>query len=209
MTGSLFIVAAPSGAGKSSLVNAVLAEDSRVQLSISYTTRAPRPGEANGREYHFVDTATFEAMLGRGEFLESALVHGNHYGTSQPWINDMRAAGRDILLEIDWQGAQQVRKIFPEAIGLFILPPSLAELERRLRARGQDSEAVIRQRLANARDEISHLAEFDYVIINKDFQEAKRELAAVFKATRLRTQAVLRNLPADLAPLFSVQAAPT
>ena len=208
MTGSLFIVAAPSGAGKSSLVKAVLAEDSRVQLSISYTTRPPRPGEVNGREYHFVDTATFEAMLGRGEFLESALVHGNHYGTSQPWISDMRAAGRDILLEIDWQGAQQVRRIFPEAIGLFILPPSLAELERRLRARGQDSEAVIRQRLANARDEISHLAEFDYVIINKDFQEAKRDLAAVFRATRLRTQTVLGDLPADLGSLFSVQAAP-
>jgi guanylate kinase len=203
MIGSLFIVAAPSGAGKSSLVNAVLAEDSRLQLSISYTTRPPREGEVHGREYHFVDEATFVAMLGRGEFLESAQVHGNRYGTSQRWIEGMRAAGRDILLEIDWQGAQQVRRLFPEVVSLFILPPSMSELERRLRGRGKDAEAVIQRRLANAREEMSHAAEFDYVIINKDFQEAKRDLAGIFRATRLRAQAVLGNLPPELQDLFS------
>lgn len=207
MNGNLFIVAAPSGAGKSSLVNAVLEEDRNLQLSISFTTRPPRPGEENGREYHFVDNATFSKMLGHGEFLESAEVHGNRYGTSQRWIQATRATGRDIVLEIDWQGAQQVRKIFPETISLFILPPSMTELERRLRTRGKDSDAVIRQRLVNARDEMAHVAEFDYVIINKEFQEAKRDLAAIFRATRLRAQNVLTSsqgrLPAPLAALFS------
>jgi guanylate kinase len=207
MNGHLFIVAAPSGAGKSSLVNAVLEDDRNLQLSISFTTRAPRPGEANGREYHFVDNNTFSAMLERGEFLESAEVHGNRYGTSQNWIQATRATGRDIVLEIDWQGAQQVRKIFPEAVSLFILPPSMAELERRLRTRGKDSDEVIRQRLVNAKDEMAHVAEFEYVIINNEFQEAKRDLAAVFRATRLRAQNVLSSsegsLPAPLAALFS------
>ena len=207
MNGNLFIVAAPSGAGKSSLVNAVLAEDHNLLLSISFTTRTPRPGEENGREYHFVDAATFVDMLGRGEFLESAEVHGNRYGTSQRWIEDTRATGRDIVLEIDWQGAQQVRKIFPDAVSLFILPPSMPELERRLHSRGKDSDAVIRTRLVNARVEMAHVAEFDYVIINNEFQEAKRDLAAIFRATRLRAQNVLSSsagsLPAPLAALFS------
>ena len=203
MSGSLFIVAAPSGAGKSSLVNAVLAEDPLLLLSISYTTRAPRPGEVNGREYHFVDAATFTAMAERGEFLESAEVHGNRYGTSERWIKDTRATGRDIILEIDWQGAQQVRRIFPEAVSLFILPPSMAELERRLRHRGKDSEAVIRERLGNAREEMTHLAEFDYVIINKEFLEAQRDLAAVFRATRQRTGNVVANLPPETAAMFA------
>ena len=185
MQGLLFIVTAPSGAGKSSLVNAVLADDPALALSISYTTRAPRPGETNGREYHFVDRAAFQRMLDAGEFLESAEVHGNFYATSQKQIANERAAGRDVVLEIDWQGAEQVRRIFPEAIGVFILPPSSAELERRLRARGKDSDAVIRRRLAAAETEMSHAGEFDYVIINNEFEDARRDLAAVVRASRL------------------------
>jgi len=185
MQGLLFIVTAPSGAGKSSLVNAVLAEDPRLALSVSYTTRAPRPGEANGREYHFVDRAAFQKMLDAGEFLESAEVHGNYYATSQKQIAAERGAGRDVVLEIDWQGAEQVRRLFPEAIGVFILPPSLGELERRLRARGKDSDAAIRGRLAAAETEMSHAGEFDYVIINNEFEEARRDLAAVVRASRL------------------------
>lgn len=185
MQGLLFIVTAPSGAGKSSLVTAVLADDPGLALSISYTTRPPRPGEANGREYHFVDRAAFQKMLDAGDFLESAEVHGNYYATSQKQIADERAAGRDVVLEIDWQGAEQVRRIFPEAIGVFILPPSLGELERRLRARGKDSDAAIRRRLATAETEMSHAGEFDYVIINNEFEEARRDLAAVVRASRL------------------------
>jgi len=186
MTGSLFVITAPSGAGKSSLIDALLKEDTRLRLSVSYTTRAPRPGEANGREYHFVDDKTFMAMLERGEFLESAEVHGNLYGTSQSSINRQRARDVDIVLEIDWQGAQQVRKLHPECIGVFILPPSVAELERRMRARGQDADAVIKRRLASAEDEMSHAPEFDYVIINKDFDEARRDLQAIIRVERLR-----------------------
>lgn len=185
MTGNLIVVAAPSGGGKTSLVDAVLAEDPGLVLSISFTTRAPRPGEKNAREYHFVDPATFEAMLERGEFLECAEVHGNRYGTSQKWIEEMRACGKDVLLEIDWQGAEQVRRLYPNAVMVFILPPSMAELERRLRSRAQDSDAVIRRRLENAVEEISHAVEFDYVIINNVFEEARRDLAAVVRAARL------------------------
>jgi guanylate kinase len=187
MSGDLFIIAAPSGAGKSSLVNALLAEDAHLALSVSYTTRAPRPGEREGREYHFVEAATFAAMMERGEFLESAEVHGNRYGTSRKWIADARARGLDIVLEIDWQGARQVRKAFPEAVSVFILPPSppLEELERRLRGRGHDTEDAIARRLANARDEIRHAGEFDYVIINKEFEEARRDLGAIVRASRL------------------------
>ena len=187
MTGNLFVVSAPSGAGKSSLVSAVLAEDKRLALSVSFTTRPPREGEVNGREYHFVDGMTFEKMLGRGEFLESAQVHGNRYGTSRKWIGESRAKGLDVVLEIDWQGARQVRKAFPDAVSIFILPPIpvLPELERRLRARGQDTEEAIQRRLHDAREEISHVGEFDYVIINKEFEEARRDLAAIVHATRL------------------------
>ncbi len=187
MTGNLFIVSAPSGAGKSSLVAAVLAEDKQLALSISFTTRAPRAGEVNGREYHFIDDAAFEAMLERGEFLECAEVHGNRYGTSQKWIGETRARGLDIVLEIDWQGAHQVRRAFPDAIGVFVLPPPpvLKELEGRLRKRGQDSEEVIARRLRDAQGEIGHAVEFDYVIINKEFSEAVRDLSAVVRASRV------------------------
>jgi len=186
MTGSLFVITAPSGAGKSSLIDALLKDDPRLRLSVSYTTRAPRPGEANGREYHFVDDRTFMAMLERGEFLESAEVHGYRYGTSQAVIREALARGQDLVLEIDWQGAQQVRKLHPECIGVFILPPSVAELERRMRARGQDADAVIKRRLGSAEDEMSHAPEFDYVIINKDFDEARRDLQAIIRVERLR-----------------------
>ncbi len=186
MQGLLFIVSAPSGAGKSTLVNASIADDPQLVLSISYTTRAPRPGEQNGREYHFVDRATFGRMLEASEFLESAEVHGNLYATSQKQIADALGAGRDVVLEIDWQGAEQVRRAFPDAVGIFILPPSKAELRRRLVSRGQDPEAVILQRLAVAADEISHAAEFDYAIINNNFDEAKRDFSAVVRAARLR-----------------------
>jgi len=186
MSGLLFVITASSGAGKSSLIDALLKEDPRLRLSVSYTTRAPRPGEANGREYHFVDDKTFMAMLERGEFLESAEVHGYRYGTSQAVIREALARGQDLVLEIDWQGAQQVRKLHPECIGVFILPPSVAELERRMRARGQDADAVIKRRLASAEDEMSHAPEFDYVIINKDFDEARRDLQAIIRVERLR-----------------------
>ncbi len=209
MKGNLFIVAAPSGAGKSTLVNAVLAEDCNLTLSVSYTTRAPRPGEVDGREYHFVDLPAFQAMQKRGDFLECAEVHGNHYGTSQKWIADTRSTGRDIVLEIDWQGAQQVRKLFPEAVGIFILPPSMPELERRLRSRGKDSDEAIRQRLHNAREEIEHVGEFDYVIINKDFEHARGDLAAVIRAVRLRAGDVLANPGAPMSELLGAVASTT
>ena len=186
MKGLLFVVTAPSGAGKSSLIDALLKDDPRLKLSISYTTREPRPGEQNGREYHFVDEKTFLAMLERGEFFESAEVHGNRYGTARAVISEALARGQDLVLEIDWQGAQQVRRLLPEAIGIFILPPSVAELERRIRARGQDSDAVIRRRMASAEEEISHSPEFNYVIINKDFDEAKRDLQAIIRTERLK-----------------------
>jgi guanylate kinase len=185
MTGNLFIISAPSGAGKSTLTAKLLEHDKDVHLSVSYTTRAPRPGEVGGRDYHFVDKAVFMEMLAHGEFLESAEVHGNHYGTAEAWIRTERAAGHDILLEIDWQGAQQVRRIISDTIGIFILPPSIAELERRMRARGKDSEEVVRRRLAAAAEEMSHAAEFEYVIINKDFEEACKDLVAVVRASRL------------------------
>lgn len=187
MAGNLFIVSAPSGAGKSSLVSAVLAEDKLLSLSVSFTTRPPRPGEVHGRDYHFVDRKQFAAMVERGEFLETAEVHGNAYGTSQKAIDDALAKGLDVMLEIDWQGAVQVRRAFPDAVSVFILPPPpvLAELERRLRGHGQDSEEAIQRRLRAAREEIGHVAEFDYVIINKDFEVARRDLAAVVRAIRL------------------------
>ncbi len=186
MRGNLFIVSAPSGAGKTSLVKALLASTPGIELSISYTTRSPRPGEVDGRDYHFVSRDTFLEMAKRGDFLESAEVYGNLYGTSQPWIRGQIAAGRNILLEIDWQGAAQVRRIFPESIGIFILPPSLAALETRLTGRGQDSAEVIARRMQAARDDIGHVAEFDYVIINDKLDEAVQQVRAIVVAAGLR-----------------------
>jgi len=195
MKGLLFVVTAPSGAGKSSLIAKLLADESGLTLSVSYTTRPPRPGEQDGREYHFVDRPAFEAMLERGEFLESAEVHGHHYGTSQKVIDEARARGRDLVLEIDWQGAEQVRRLYPESIGIFILPPSMAELERRLRARAQDSDEAIRRRLRNAAAEMSHAVEFKYAIINNNFDDARRDLRAVVRAERLATGRQLERHP--------------
>jgi guanylate kinase len=199
--GNVFMVVAPSGAGKSTLVNALLARDAGIELSISFTTRAPRPAELNGREYHFTDVADFLARRARGEFLESAEVHGNYYATSRQWIGERLAQGRDVLLEIDWQGARQVRGSFPQAVGIFILPPSIEALEARLHARGQDSPQAISRRLLAAGSEIAHAAEFDYVIINEQFDRALEQLAAVVAATRLRyasQQARHRDLFAQL-----------
>jgi guanylate kinase len=184
--GNLYVVTAPSGAGKTTLVLALLAAEPQVQLSVSYTTRAPREGEADGRDYHFVTREKFVEMINHGDFLEHAEVHGNLYGTSQSWITDAISSGRDILLEIDWQGAQQVRKIFPEAIGIFILPPSAAILEQRLRNRGKDSEEAIRQRLINAREEIGHVDEFDYAIVNEHIDLAVRDIVGIVRAERCR-----------------------
>src|SRR5678815_1585084 len=162
MRGTLFIVAAPSGAGKSSIVNACLARDPNITLSISFTSRAPRPGERHAEHYHFVSAAEFQEMVAAGDFFEHARVHGDWKGTARQSVEPQLAAGRDVLLEIDWQGARQVRAQVPDAVSIFILPPSRAALEDRMRARGQDSEAVIAQRLAAARDEMSHYTEFDY-----------------------------------------------
>ena len=187
MNGNLFIVCAPSGAGKTSLVNELLQADPQIRLSVSYTTRRPRPGEVDGREYHFVTEPEFAQMIARGDFLENALVHGNHYATSAHWISEQRAAGHDIMLEIDWQGASQVRQLIPGAIGIFILPPSFETLLSRLNKRAQDSPDVIARRLAAARDEISHVGEFKYVIINDNFSEAAQDLISIVRAQRLLT----------------------
>ena len=182
--GTLFVITAPSGAGKTSLIKALLEDEPGLKRSTSYTTRRPRPGEQDGREYHFVDEPAFLAMQGRGEFLESAHVHGNRYGTSKQTIRDVLEKGQDLILEIDWQGARQVRALYPGCVGIFILPPSMAELERRLRGRGQDAESVIQQRLANAQAEIGHAEEFKYAIINKDFNTARQELARIVRRER-------------------------
>ena len=195
MQGLLIVITAPSGAGKSSLIAAALKADPALRLSVSYTTRAPRRGEQDGREYHFVTEKVFLEMLERGEFLESAEVHGFRYGTSETAINRELAARHDLILEIDWQGAQQVRRLFPDCTGIFILPPSIEELERRMQKRGQDSEEVIRRRMAVAREEISHSPEFDYAIINKDFEEASRDLLAIIRAARLGTARQLAQHP--------------
>src|SRR5436305_2145696 len=182
--GKLFVITAPSGAGKTSLIEAVMRDDRTLKISVSYTTRAPRKGEKDAVDYHFVDEKTFRAMRSGGEFLESAEVHGNHYGTAKQVILDAVKRGDDLILEIDWQGAQQVRRLYPDCIGIFILPPSIEELERRMRSRGQDADAVIRRRLDNARDELTHAGEFKYAIINKDFDTAKGELTKIIHKER-------------------------
>ncbi len=184
--GSLFVIAAPSGAGKTTLTSMALAQNPRLALSISTTTRAPRPGEENGVHYHFVSVAAFQQMQAAGDFLESAEVHGNFYGTSRQGIESLLQADRDVILEIDWQGAQQVRKVYPTSVSVFIVPPSFDVLETRLQGRGQDSAEIIARRVANAREELAHLNEFPYVIINENLEEALGELLAVFAAARTR-----------------------
>ncbi|UCV11344.1 guanylate kinase [Dechloromonas denitrificans] len=202
MAGNLYVVAAPSGAGKTTLVRLLLEQEKAVNLSISYTTRAPRPGEENGREYHFVAAEAFRAMIAREEFLEWAEVHGNYYGTSKKWIADQLAVDRDVLLEIDWQGAQQVRQLFPEAIGIFILPPSMEELTRRLTGRGTDAAEVIARRLAAAQAEMRHVGEFDYVIINDCLEQALDDLRSIVRASRLSLGAQRARHAALFARLF-------
>ena len=189
MRGTLFIVAAPSGAGKSSIVNACLARDPNIALSISFTSRSPRPGERHAEHYHFIGKDEFQHMIDAGDFFEYALVHGDWKGTARQSVEPQLSAGRDVLLEIDWQGARQVREKVPDAVSVFILPPSRQALEQRMRARGQDSEAVMAQRLAAAREEMSHYDEFDYVIVNEVFETAVDEMCAIFIASRLRREA--------------------
>ncbi|MGN7919123.1 guanylate kinase [Lysobacter antibioticus] len=188
MRGTLYIVAAPSGAGKSSIVNAVLARDPNIRLSISFTSRQPRPGERHAEHYHFVSAQEFEAMVEAGDFFEYARVHGDWKGSARQSVEPFLAAGKDVLLEIDWQGARQVRSKVPDAVSVFILPPSRQALESRMRTRGQDSEATIRQRLDAAREEMSHYGEFDYVIVNEVFDTAVEEMCAIFLASRLRRE---------------------
>lgn len=194
LAGSLFVVAAPSGAGKSTLVNALLAQEPGIKLSISTTTRQPRPGEQHGREYFFATPEDFRARAEAGEFLEWAEVHGNFYGTSRLMVEKEMETGTDILLEIDWQGARQVRKQFPQSAGIFILPPSIEALEERLYKRGQDEPHVITKRLLAAGGEIAHAPEFDYAIINEEFDVALSEMRAIVRATRARfPQQAARN----------------
>ncbi|MBD9437003.1 guanylate kinase [Pseudoxanthomonas sp. PXM03] len=187
--GTLYIVAAPSGAGKSSIVNAVLARDADIALSISFTSRGARPGERHAQHYHFISADEFKAMIRAGDFFEYAEVHGDWKGTARQSVEPQLDAGKDVLLEIDWQGARQVREKVPDAVSVFILPPSRDALEQRMRARGQDSEEVIQRRLAAAREEMSHYAEFDYVIVNDVFETAVEQMHAIFTASRLRREA--------------------
>jgi guanylate kinase len=184
--GTLFVVAAPSGAGKSTLVNALLAREPGIRLSISHTTRAPRPGESEGNHYHFVSHEIFRRMIDDGQFFEYAVVHGDMKGTSLTAVAPLLRDGQDVLLEIDWQGARQVRAKVPDCQGIFILPPSRAELEHRLRKRATDSEATIERRLADSRADITHAAEFDYIIVNDNFETALDDMQAIVRAVRLR-----------------------
>jgi guanylate kinase len=202
MRGTLFIVAAPSGAGKSSIVNACLARDPNIALSISFTSRAPRPGERHALHYHFIGADEFQRMIDAGDFFEHALVHGDLKGTARQSVEPQLAAGRDVLLEIDWQGARQVREKVPDAVGIFILPPSREALEERMRKRGQDSEDTIARRLAAAREEMSHYHEFDYVIVNEVFDTAVADMCSIFTASRLRRDAQAQRHVGMIASLL-------
>jgi len=200
-SGCLFVLAAPSGGGKTSLVKALLEREPGMRLSVSYTTREPRPGERDGIDYHFVDEAKFMALKNAGEFLEHAYVHGNWYATSATWLSKEVHAGHDVLLEIDWQGARQVRNLIPGSVLVFILPPSLASLRERLQKRGQDTDEVITRRMEAAREEMRHCGEFDYVIMNQDFARAVDDLSVIVRAARLaapRQQVRHAALIADL-----------
>jgi guanylate kinase len=188
MIGTLFIISAPSGAGKTSLVKALLENDPQLQVSVSYTTRNPRPQEINGIHYHFVTIPNFQAMLEKNTFLEYAKVFDNYYGTSKDWLEQQLKQGKDIILEIDWQGAQQVRAKMPESVNIFILPPSKNALKQRLKNRAQDSEEIIARRMRDAVSEMQHYHEFDYVVINDDFSIAFNELQSIIKSQRLRLE---------------------
>ena len=189
--GVLFVIAAPSGGGKSSMVNALLAREPGIRLSISWTTRTPRPGESEGQHYHFVAEEEFRALQDAGEFLEYANVHGNWYATSSTWLKDQLATGQDVLLEIDWQGARQVRRAMAACTTIFILPPSRAELERRLRARASDNAEAIARRLVDSRQEIAHAGDFDFIVVNDEFADALADLLAIVRCQRLRQTAQL------------------
>lgn len=201
--GILYTVSAPSGAGKTSLVNALLDQCPNLQVSVSHTTRPQRPGELDGVNYHFVDRATFTAMADRGEFLEQAEVFGNLYGTSERWVKDTLVAGQDVILEIDWQGAQQIHRLMPGSIGIFIIPPSMEALLHRLNGRGQDGAEVIARRMAQARDEIAHYTEADYLVVNDTFHKALADLAAIVRAQPLQLKNQLDNLQETLTSLLT------
>ncbi len=186
--GTLYIISAPSGAGKTSLVQAVLATLPDVVVSVSHTTRRQREGEVDGKNYHFVDQQQFQQMIDSGDFLEHASVFGNYYGTSRQYIQQQLQDGQDVILEIDWQGARQIRQLLTESRSIFILPPSVQSLRDRLRGREQDSEDVIESRMREAVSEMSHYAEFDYIVINDDFEQARGELAAIFTSNRMRLE---------------------
>ncbi|HIQ39677.1 MAG TPA: guanylate kinase [Sulfurivirga caldicuralii] len=186
--GQLYILSAPSGAGKTSLVKRLIETDPQIRVAVSTTTRPPRPGEIDGQHYHFTDVDTFKEKINQGDFLEWAEVFGNLYGTRKSQVMQLLAEDVDVILEIDWQGAEQIREKMPDALSIFILPPSLEELERRLTGRGTDAAEVIARRLAEAKAEMRHYPEFDYVVINDDFDTAFTELHTIFKANRLRTR---------------------
>jgi len=188
-TGTLFIFSAPSGAGKTSLVKALLDTTGYIRVSVSHTTRAPRPGEVDGQDYHFVSKEDFQQLVSEDAFLEHAQVFDNFYGTSQRWVESELEAGRDVILEIDWQGAEQVRRLMPDAVSVFIAPPSIDALEQRLRNRGQDSEEIIQRRMRDARSEMSHYGEYNYLIINDDFNNTLEELRSIIIARRHRIEA--------------------
>ncbi|HXS03213.1 MAG TPA: guanylate kinase [Rhodanobacter sp.] len=204
--GTLFVVAAPSGAGKSTLVNALLEREGAISLSVSHTTRPPRAGEQYGRHYYFVDRAEFEREIAEGIFLEHAEVHGNLYGTSRTTVQGLLEQGRDVLLEIDWQGAGQIRRSKPDCVSVFILPPSRAELERRLRGRGSDAPDVIERRLHNSRGEIAHAHEFDYIVVNDVFEQALGDLQAIVRAVRLRSSLQWQRHEGLIADLLAAEA---
>jgi len=199
--GTLFIVTAPSGAGKTSLVKALIERERQLRVSVSHTTRAKRPSEEDGVNYHFVDEDAFMETLRAGTFFESAHVYGNHYGTSQLWVNEQLEAGLDVILEIDWQGAVQVRNLDPNACSIFILPPSLASLKTRLQNRAQDDTETIEKRMSEAAQEISHVAEADFVVVNDDFETALEDLAAIIRSCRLTIKYQETNQAALFASL--------
>jgi guanylate kinase len=201
-TGVLFVVSAPSGAGKTSLLRALIPTDARLRLSVSHTTRGARPGEQDGTHYHFVDRARFEAMVAAGEFLEHARVFDNLYGTAERSVRDVLGANFDVVLEIDWQGARQVRARFPEAVSVFIVPPSVEALRQRLSGRGQDSAEIIDRRMRDARSELSHFGEYDYLVVNDDFDEALADLRAIVGAERLRLARQQARLRAALEAML-------
>lgn len=203
MSGTLYVVSAPSGAGKTSLVKALVESTSGIRVSVSHTTRAMRPGEEDGINYHFVSTDTFQDMLGNADFLEHAEVFGNYYGTSKSWVDEQLSQGVDVILEIDWQGAAQVRRLMPETVGIFILPPSRSALKERLTGRGQDSEEVIKGRMAQAKEEMSHHVEYDYLIINDEFEVALRHFKALVTSNRLKSIHQLSRQAALLEELLA------